>query len=170
MKYLNLLIFLHSSFLTQILILKTSFNSFLHIGKDALNSLQIFDQEAHANLHSNKTKEGLSVYGILNECVTYSGRMLLRYWLIRPSTQLTVIAARADLVECFLSSENGESNRMRKFWKLVHKYKNSIMSLNHREILSVTTIIRGSRWKHASTTQANRQHSSNDYDHLQWER
>ncbi|EGG05517.1 uncharacterized protein MELLADRAFT_116742 [Melampsora larici-populina 98AG31] len=95
-----------------------SMSIFLHIGSDALRSLQIFDQEAHANLHSNKTKEGLSLYGILNECVTYSGRMLLKNWLIRPSTQLDIISARANAVQCFLDSENEHcAGRMRQYLK-----------------------------------------------------
>jgi DNA mismatch repair protein MSH5 len=34
-----------------------------------LSSLQVFDQEDHASLHSDKFKEGLSIYGTLKGVV-----------------------------------------------------------------------------------------------------
>ena len=33
------------------------------INVDALHSLQVFSSESHASIHSDKTKEGLSVFG-----------------------------------------------------------------------------------------------------------
>jgi len=80
---------------------------FMHLGTDAIKSLQIFDQEAHANLHFSSTKEGLSLYGILNECITHNGKLLLRNWLLRPSTEPHVIESRQDAIECFLELHNG---------------------------------------------------------------
>lgn len=79
----------------------------MHLGQDALQSLQIFDQEAHANLHFSATKEGLSLFGILNECITLNGKLLLKNWLLRPSTEVKVIQSRADQIECFLDPKNG---------------------------------------------------------------
>lgn len=78
----------------------------MHINVDALYSLQIFENENHASMHSDKTKEGLSLFGILNTTRTALGRSLLRTWLLRPSTSLEVIQARHDAVECFLLPEN----------------------------------------------------------------
>ncbi|KAL4070005.1 DNA mismatch repair protein MutS [Scleroderma yunnanense] len=78
----------------------------MHINIDALYSLQIFESENHASMHSDKTKEGLSLFGILNTTRTALGRSLLRTWLLRPSTSLQVIQARHDAVECFLLPEN----------------------------------------------------------------
>ncbi|KAG6907882.1 hypothetical protein DXG01_007046 [Tephrocybe rancida] len=69
-------------------------------------SLQIFENESHASVHSDKTKEGLSLFGILNGTNTSLGRSLLRTWLLRPSLSLDVINKRHDAVECFLHSEN----------------------------------------------------------------
>ncbi|KAF5315435.1 hypothetical protein D9619_007366 [Psilocybe cf. subviscida] len=51
----------------------------MQINQDALISLQIFENESHASVHSDKTKEGLSLY---------------------------VIEARHDAVECFSLPEN----------------------------------------------------------------
>jgi hypothetical protein len=36
----------------------------MYINKDALSSLQIFEDESHASTHSTATKEGLSLFGI----------------------------------------------------------------------------------------------------------
>ncbi|KZP31496.1 hypothetical protein FIBSPDRAFT_907696 [Athelia psychrophila] len=69
-------------------------------------SLQIFENESHASVHSEKTKEGLSLFGILNNTKTSFGRSLLRQWLFRPSLSIPVITARHDAVSAFLRPEN----------------------------------------------------------------
>ncbi|TBU56560.1 hypothetical protein BD310DRAFT_960111 [Dichomitus squalens] len=78
----------------------------MQINMDALFSLQIFEDENHASIHSDKTKEGLSLFGILNNTKTTLGRALMREWFLRPSMSLEVINARHDAVECFLRPEN----------------------------------------------------------------
>ncbi|KAG1751159.1 DNA mismatch repair protein MutS [Suillus lakei] len=78
----------------------------MHINADALFSLQIFENESHASIHSDKTKEGLSLFGILDNTRTPLGRSLLRTWLMRPSLAIPVIAARHNAIECFLHPEN----------------------------------------------------------------
>ncbi|KAI0947282.1 hypothetical protein AcV7_009742 [Taiwanofungus camphoratus] len=78
----------------------------MQINADALFSLQVFEDESHASIHSDKTKEGLSLFGILNNTKTTLGRALLREWLLRPSLLLSVISARHDAVACFLRPEN----------------------------------------------------------------
>lgn len=37
-----------------------------------------------------QAKEGLSVYGMVNKCITSMGRNLLRLWLLRPMINLEV--------------------------------------------------------------------------------
>ncbi|KAJ7459929.1 DNA mismatch repair protein MutS [Mycena latifolia] len=83
-----------------------SLDQVMQINADALSSLQVFENESHASVHSDKTKEGLSLFGILNNTKTTLGRALLRTWLLRPSLSLGVIKARHDAVACFMSSEN----------------------------------------------------------------
>ncbi|KAH9941054.1 muts domain V-domain-containing protein [Amylocystis lapponica] len=78
----------------------------MQINADALFSLQVFEDENHASIHSDKTKEGLSLFGILNNTKTTLGRALLREWFFRPSLSLAVINARHDAVACFLRPEN----------------------------------------------------------------
>ncbi|KAJ7134704.1 DNA mismatch repair protein MutS [Mycena epipterygia] len=83
-----------------------SLDQVMQINADALFSLQVFENESHASVHSDKTKEGLSLFGTLNNTKTTLGRALLRTWLLRPSLSLPVIKARHDAVACFVSSEN----------------------------------------------------------------
>ncbi|PBK97772.1 hypothetical protein ARMGADRAFT_1044451 [Armillaria gallica] len=81
-------------------------NEVMQINADALHSLQIFENESHACTQSDKTKEGLSLFGILDTTKTTLGRALLRTWLLRPSLSLSVIRSRHDAVECFMRLEN----------------------------------------------------------------
>ncbi|KAI8986224.1 DNA mismatch repair protein MutS [Trametes punicea] len=78
----------------------------MQINADALFSLQVFEDENHASIHSDRTKEGLSLFGILNATKTTLGRALMREWFIRPSMSLSVINARHDAVECFIRPDN----------------------------------------------------------------
>lgn len=78
----------------------------MQINADALYSLQVFDNENHASIHSDQTKEGLSLYGILNTTKTSLGKNLMRQWLLRPSMSVSVITARHDAVACFMRPEN----------------------------------------------------------------
>ncbi|KAI9058149.1 hypothetical protein FKP32DRAFT_1582301 [Trametes sanguinea] len=78
----------------------------MQINADALFSLQVFEDENHASIHSDKTKEGLSLFGILNNTKTTLGRALMREWFLRPSMSLSVIRARHDAVECFIRPDN----------------------------------------------------------------
>ncbi|TCD61354.1 MutS protein msh5 [Steccherinum ochraceum] len=81
-------------------------NQVMQINADALFSLQIFDVENHASVHSDKTKEGLSIYSIFNSTKTSLGRSMMRQWLLRPSLSLSVINGRHDVVACLNRPDN----------------------------------------------------------------
>ncbi|KAH8825333.1 DNA mismatch repair protein MutS [Flagelloscypha sp. PMI_526] len=83
-----------------------SLNKVMQINADALSSLQIFEAESHASVHSDKTKEGLSLFGILNTTKTTLGKALLRTWFLRPSLDPNVINARHDALDCFMDPAN----------------------------------------------------------------
>ncbi|KAH9983340.1 DNA mismatch repair protein MutS [Russula compacta] len=87
-------------------IVNFSLDKTMQINSDALFSLQVFENESHASIHSAKTKEGLSLFGTLDNTKTTLGRSLLRTWLLRPSLSLEVLNARHDAVECFTRPEN----------------------------------------------------------------
>ena len=44
-------------------------------------------------------KEGLSVFGVLNTCVTSMGRRLLRLWFTRPIIDMHALSDRQDAVQ-----------------------------------------------------------------------
>ncbi|KAG8716370.1 MutS protein msh5, partial [Ceratobasidium sp. 423] len=83
-----------------------SLNQVMQVNADALASLQIFDDENHASIHSDKTKEGHSLFQLLNHTSTYLGRSLLRRWCLRPSLSILTITARHAALECFALAEN----------------------------------------------------------------
>ncbi|KAF8678856.1 ATPase domain of DNA mismatch repair MUTS family, partial [Rhizoctonia solani] len=83
-----------------------SLDQIMQVNADALASLQVFDDETHASIHSDKTKEGHSLFQLLNHTSTYLGRSLLRRWCLRPSLSITTINARHAAIQCFLLPEN----------------------------------------------------------------
>ncbi|KAF8332768.1 uncharacterized protein EI90DRAFT_2918244 [Cantharellus anzutake] len=78
----------------------------MQINSDALSSLQIFEDEDHASVHSDRSKEGLSLFGILNFTKTSLGKSLLKQWCLRPLLSISTITKRHDAVECFIRGEN----------------------------------------------------------------
>ncbi|KAJ3149151.1 MutS protein msh5 [Geranomyces variabilis] len=89
---------------------------FMHINADAMWSLQIFQDAAHPNIHSKQSKEGLSLYGILNHAKTPLGRVLLKQWMMRPCMDITVIEERHAAVGFFLRPEiRYETDQLRAF-------------------------------------------------------
>ncbi|KAK3841818.1 MAG: DNA mismatch repair protein MutS, partial [Linnemannia gamsii] len=83
-------------------------DSFMYVNRNALSSLQIFEDESHPSMHSGirGRKEGLSLFGLLNQTKTSQGRYLLKQWLLRPSLDMATIHGRHQSVECFVRTEN----------------------------------------------------------------
>ncbi|KAG9034813.1 MutS protein msh5 [Tulasnella sp. JGI-2019a] len=81
-------------------------NQVMQINADALCSLQVFASEGHASMHSDKMKEGLSLFGILDHTRTKLGRARLKQWLLRPSLDMDIITSRHDALSCFLAADN----------------------------------------------------------------
>lgn len=52
-----------------------------------------------------RAKEGFSVFGMMNKCVTPMGRRLLRSWFLRPILDLETLNSRLNAISFFLSSE-----------------------------------------------------------------
>ncbi|KXS21418.1 hypothetical protein M427DRAFT_319157, partial [Gonapodya prolifera JEL478] len=82
---------------------------FLQISEDTLRSLSVFIDEAHTNSRSNRNKEGLSIFGLLNSTRTSAGKASLRSWCVRPSQDLNVLSGRHDAVEILTKIENAGS-------------------------------------------------------------
>jgi DNA mismatch repair protein MSH5 len=88
----------------------------MFVNSDTIHSLQITSLESHPNAQqqgpaarnwSGGHKEGLSIYGLFgNFAKTQQGRMLLRQYFLRPSTNRRVINNRLDTVTVLLKVEN----------------------------------------------------------------
>jgi DNA mismatch repair protein MSH5 len=95
------------------------------VDKNALLSLQIFEDESHPNAHmqgrGGRGKEGLSLFGIMNYTRTLQGQHLLRQWFLRPSMSIPLIRERQDVISVLVRPDNshvveaiGKSLRMIK--------------------------------------------------------
>nr|GMC80404.1 DNA mismatch repair protein MSH5 isoform X1 [Ipomoea batatas] len=83
-----------------------SLNKFLKVDSAALEALQIFQIDKHpSHMGIGRAKEGFSVFGMMNKCVTPMGRRLLRNWFLRPILDLDDLNARLDAISFLLFAE-----------------------------------------------------------------
>ncbi|KAL6610436.1 hypothetical protein ACP70R_040405 [Stipagrostis hirtigluma subsp. patula] len=72
-------------------------DKFLKLDATAHEALQIFRVDKHPSyMGIGRAKEGFSVFGMLNKCVTPMGRRLLRAWFLRPIIDIDVINNRLN--------------------------------------------------------------------------
>ncbi|KYQ92250.1 hypothetical protein DLAC_07097 [Tieghemostelium lacteum] len=84
-----------------------SFDHFLQLDLNTLYSLHIFSQETHPSIYSlGNSKEGLSVFGIMDRTKTPMGKRMLKSWFMRPSRKVSVIEQRQSLIGILGSNEN----------------------------------------------------------------
>ena len=57
-----------------------------------------------------QSKEGFSVFGLMNKCVSPMGKRLLKMWFLRPIINLAVIQARQAAISNFLSTQEVMTN------------------------------------------------------------
>ncbi|XP_021758950.1 DNA mismatch repair protein MSH5 isoform X2 [Chenopodium quinoa] len=85
---------------------EVSLNNFLKLDAAAHEALQIFQIDKHpSHMGIGRAKEGFSVFGMMNKCVTPMGRRLLRNWFLRPILDLEILNSRLDAISFFLCSE-----------------------------------------------------------------
>ncbi|KAF3453432.1 hypothetical protein FNV43_RR03872 [Rhamnella rubrinervis] len=83
-----------------------SLNNFLKLDAAAHEALQIFQTDKHpSHMGIGRAKEGFSVFGMMNKCVTPAGRRLLRNWFLRPILDLENLNSRLNAISFFLYSE-----------------------------------------------------------------
>ncbi|CAN6457480.1 unnamed protein product [Victoria cruziana] len=83
-------------------IIEISLDKFLKLDAAAYEALQIFQVDKHPScMGIGKAKEGFSVFGVLNKCVTTMGRRLMRSWFLRPMLDLEVLNERLDIISFF---------------------------------------------------------------------
>ncbi|RVW99534.1 DNA mismatch repair protein MSH5 [Vitis vinifera] len=74
-----------------------SLHKFLKLDAAAHEALQIFQIDKHpSHMGIGRAKEGFSVFGMMNKCVTPMGRRLLRNWFLRPILDLENLNSRLN--------------------------------------------------------------------------
>ncbi|XP_056697759.1 DNA mismatch repair protein MSH5 isoform X2 [Spinacia oleracea] len=85
---------------------EVSLNNFLKLDAAAHEALQIFQIDKHpSHMGIGRAKEGFSVFGMMNKCVSPMGRRLLRNWFLRPILDAEILNSRLDAISFFLCSE-----------------------------------------------------------------
>ncbi|XP_020691725.1 DNA mismatch repair protein MSH5 isoform X10 [Dendrobium catenatum] len=81
-------------------------DKFLKLDATAYEALQIFQIDKHpSHMGIGRSKEGFSVFGMFNKCVTPMGRRLLRAWFLRPILDLCILNSRLNTISFFLCCE-----------------------------------------------------------------
>ncbi|KAJ0593868.1 putative DNA mismatch repair protein MutS, core [Helianthus annuus] len=89
-------------------VMQISLNKFLKVDSAAHEALQIFQTDKHpSHMGIGRAKEGFSVFGMMNKCVTPMGKRLLRTWFLRPILDLDNLNSRLNVIQIsfFVSSE-----------------------------------------------------------------
>ncbi|KAI3703068.1 hypothetical protein L6452_28823 [Arctium lappa] len=87
-------------------VMQISLNNFLIVDSAAHEALQIFQTDKHpSHMGIGRAKEGFSVFGMMNKCVTPMGKRLLRTWFLRPILDLDNLNGRLNVISFFVSSE-----------------------------------------------------------------
>lgn len=114
------------------------------INSDTIYSLHILPDEGLPESKSRSGVDTRSVYKVLNLCRTASGKSLMRQWLLMPSTELSTIRARHDVVECFLQPTNVHfSDQLCQKLRLCGVMRRSMANLREGKQGS----IKGGEWK-----------------------
>ncbi|EQC40806.1 hypothetical protein, variant [Saprolegnia diclina VS20] len=89
---------------------KASLDGVMLIDAIALKSLQIFNEEYHpSQLRAwEKSKEGFSIFSLLDHTMTKCGKAMLRQWMLKPLTDIDAIEARQDAIQFFLASSRND--------------------------------------------------------------
>lgn len=107
----------------------------MQIDNDALMGLGVFADEQHASMHSNKSKEGLSLFNLLSETKTHSGTQLLQRRLRQPSCDIKVINDRLDAIAILIHPQNINAvTAMRKSLSKVGKGVNILHVLSSLKV------------------------------------
>ena len=80
----------------------------LSVDKLSYKALQIFRSVSHPSAYKARTREGLSLFGVLNQTITRHGFRLLKRWFYQPTQDMKVLKQRLDVVSFFTDSKNEE--------------------------------------------------------------
>ena len=74
------------------------------ISRNDMESIQIMCSDKHPSIHNpTSTKDGLSLFTLLNRCSTSMGKSKLRHWFFVQSIDMSFVNRRLDTIEQFTS-------------------------------------------------------------------
>ncbi|CAD5179784.1 unnamed protein product [Musa acuminata subsp. malaccensis] len=112
---------------------------FLKLDAAAHEALQIFQVDKHpSDMGIGRAKEGFSVFGMFNKCVTPMGRRLLRAWFLRPILDLDMLNNRLNTISFFLCCEEVMS-ALRETLKTVRDVPHMLKKFNSPSSLCTTS-------------------------------
>ncbi|XP_020092399.1 DNA mismatch repair protein MSH5 isoform X4 [Ananas comosus] len=101
-----------------------SLDKYLKLDAAAHEALQIFQVDKHpSHMGIGRSKEGFSVFGMFNKCVTPMGRRLLRTWFLRPILDCEILNNRLDTISFFLCCE--------ELMSALHEALKSVRDIHH---------------------------------------
>ncbi|XP_064970394.1 DNA mismatch repair protein MSH5-like isoform X1 [Musa acuminata AAA Group] len=116
-----------------------SLDKFLKLDAAAHEALQIFQVDKHpSDMGIGRAKEGFSVFGMFNKCVTPMGRRLLRAWFLRPILDLDMLNNRLNTISFFLCCEEVMS-ALRETLKTVRDVPHMLKKFNSPSSLCTTS-------------------------------
>ncbi|CAL9187493.1 unnamed protein product [Musa hybrid cultivar] len=114
-------------------------DKFLKLDAAAHEALQIFQVDKHpSDMGIGRAKEGFSVFGMFNKCVTPMGRRLLRAWFLRPILDLDMLNNRLNTISFFLCCEEVMS-ALRETLKTVRDVPHMLKKFNSPSSLCTTS-------------------------------
>ena len=103
-----------------------------------MKALQIFQIDSHPSQIKGvgRSKEGFSLYNLLDRCQTNPGRRLLKEWFIKPLRNIVEINYRLTSVEFF--TLNSSKNLLKKIRNCLWKIKDFQKILLHLNSANVS--------------------------------
>ncbi|KAG8189495.1 hypothetical protein JTE90_008457 [Oedothorax gibbosus] len=85
-------------------------NNIVNLDDNSYKALQIFQEERHPSVYKSSfgIKEGLSLFGICNNCKSAIGKKELRRWFLFPSNDPKLLLERQAAVKYFSSPKNDD--------------------------------------------------------------
>jgi len=88
-----------------------SLKNSVYLDKNSYNSLQIFRRVSHPSAYKISSREGLSLYRVLNRTATHIGQKLMKTWFCRPTCDANVLNRRFEAVAYFIDPKNEEATK-----------------------------------------------------------
>uniref|UniRef100_A0A1B6CQJ5 DNA mismatch repair proteins mutS family domain-containing protein n=1 Tax=Clastoptera arizonana TaxID=38151 RepID=A0A1B6CQJ5_9HEMI len=86
-----------------------SLNDLMWVDEETFHGLQVFSPVTHPSLYkwsSNDSKDGISIFSLLNRCKSFLGTKFMRVMLTQPSKNMKTLLTRQQVVSFCLLSKN----------------------------------------------------------------